>query len=966
MRLLLFLFAVVTCFAQTSISTINDEAMPGARTKINNNFSSLNTNKIEGLASSVDGEAAVFDGITGKLIKRFAGSGVGIFSSGVLSTDSGLQFNGTTKALGVFGPIVSGQTSNYLGQFVLNGITSGAVTIQPANAAGTWTLTLPNSGGTNGQVWTTDGSGGSSWTNPLASGLTAQYIDWNAASGGSSIANKPTLGTAAAATLGTGAGQVPVTGDYQPSDSDLTAIAALACSENQIIKRNGSGAWICAADATGGSPTFDQIGAGTNTTAAMVVGTGGSLAATGSGTISATSAAALAAQYIDWNASSGGTSIANKPNVATAASGGSLTTSGAHAVTLTATGATNVTLPTSGTLLAVSGSGTGVIGLLEGTAPGAGSSAGEHNLYFDSADSRLKSHENGGSVVTYYSTANPQTTISGNAGTATALATPRTIYGTSFDGSANIGSRSGNTTEMATVSGTKTTGKQLAFDANGNVVASASDIGAGGSMVYPGAGVPNSTGSAWDTSYAVGTAANNLVQLNGSAQLPAVSAALLTNFPTLNQNTTGTAAALAANGTNCSAGQAARGVDAAGNAEDCFTPMANPMTTAQDIIVGGTSGAPARLGVGSEGQVLKVTSGVVGWGTDSTGGSPAFSDVGAGTNTNALVVGTGGSLGTSGSGTIAATTSAALAANGTNCSAGQAARGVDASGAAEDCFAVTTPTSTDTLTNKTLTTPIIGSYTVANLPAAGTAGRIAVVTDASEDGDCNTGGGSSTALCRDTGAAWARLGDGQASGSSVTASSTDTFTNKTIDAAGTGNEITLPGKISLPLVACAGTTGTLMWDTLATLAPTASCSAGSTNTNMMRGVANFPDEDGDYSVQLAFPLPDDWASAKDLSAKFFWRAGATSGDVVWQVQTACAANDELDDVAWNTANTVTDTALGTANRLNTASISALTKTGCAAGEVLHLRVLRNRTHASDSITGVVSLGHVELTIWRTM
>jgi hypothetical protein len=50
-------------------------------------------------------------------------------------------------------------------------------------------------------------------------------------------------------------------------------------------------------------------------------------------------------------------------------------------------------------------------------------------------------------------------------------------------------------------------------------------------LAYPGAGVPNSTGSAWGTSYAVGTAANNLVQLNGSGQLPAVSGALLTNLP---------------------------------------------------------------------------------------------------------------------------------------------------------------------------------------------------------------------------------------------------------------------------------------------------------------------------------------------------------------------------------------------------------------------------------------------------
>jgi len=42
----------------------------------------------------------------------------------------------------------------------------------------------------------------------------------------------------------------------------------------------------------------------------------------------------------------------------------------------------------------------------------------------------------------------------------------------------------------------------------------------------------------------IGTGASNYVQLNASSQLPAVSAALLTNFPTLNQNTTGSAATL--------------------------------------------------------------------------------------------------------------------------------------------------------------------------------------------------------------------------------------------------------------------------------------------------------------------------------------------------------------------------------------------------------------------------------------
>ena len=52
-----------------------------------------------------------------------------------------------------------------------------------------------------------------------------------------------------------------------------------------------------------------------------------------------------------------------------------------------------------------------------------------------------------------------------------------------------------------------------------------------GSMVYPGSGVGNSMGSAWGTSYTVGVAANNLVQLNSSAKLPAVDGSLLTNLP---------------------------------------------------------------------------------------------------------------------------------------------------------------------------------------------------------------------------------------------------------------------------------------------------------------------------------------------------------------------------------------------------------------------------------------------------
>lgn len=177
---------------------------------------------------------------------------------------------------------------------------------------------------------------------------------------------------------------------------------------------------------------------------------------------------------------------------------------------------------------------------------------------------------------------------------------------------------------------------------------------------------------------------------------------------------------------------------------------------------------------------------------------------------------------------------------------------------------------------------------------------------------------------------------------------------------------TLKTKIALPLVGCAGTSGTLMWDTLATLAPTATCSAGTTETTMMRGVADWPDSDGDYSVQFAVPMPDDWDTSAALDAIIFWRTSATTGDAVFQVQAICRADAEVDDAAWNTASTVTDTAKGTTLQLNTTAITNITKTGCAAGELLHIRLLRNRTHASDTLAAVLSIGHVELTARRSI
>lgn len=69
------------------------------------------------------------------------------------------------------GSITSGVAGSSLGSLLLSGDTSGTVTIRPASAAGTYTLTLPDNDGTTAdQPLITNGSGTTSWGPVLASG----------------------------------------------------------------------------------------------------------------------------------------------------------------------------------------------------------------------------------------------------------------------------------------------------------------------------------------------------------------------------------------------------------------------------------------------------------------------------------------------------------------------------------------------------------------------------------------------------------------------------------------------------------------------------------------------------------------------------------------------------------------------------------------------------------------------------
>jgi hypothetical protein len=116
-------------------------------------------------------------------------------------------------------------------------------------------------------------------------------------------------------------------------------------------------------------------------------------------------------------------------------------------------------------------------------------------------------------------------------------------------------------------------------------------------------------------------------------------------------------------------------------------------------------------------------------------------------------------------------------------------------------------------------------------------------------------------------------------------------------------------------------------------------------------------------MQQTLMLPSDWTGAIDALIKY--RTVAIAGDTIWQIATACRADGEVDDVAFNAASaSAADTAKGTTLQLNDAAITGITTTGCAAGELMHLKVFRNRTHASDTLANTISLVGVEVTIRR--
>lgn len=131
-------------------------------------------------------------------------TGSGTVSSGTIYQVAFYTANGTTVGgtanLTITGGALSVGAAGSGGSLALLGNTSGTVTLNTANAAGTWTMTLPIDGGTAGYCLSTDGTGVTSWIavgGGGGGGITALYAGTGlSASPSSPITSSGTLSIA--------------------------------------------------------------------------------------------------------------------------------------------------------------------------------------------------------------------------------------------------------------------------------------------------------------------------------------------------------------------------------------------------------------------------------------------------------------------------------------------------------------------------------------------------------------------------------------------------------------------------------------------------------------------------------------------------------------------------------------------------------------------------------------------------
>ena len=248
-----------------------------------------------------------------------------------------------------------------------------------------------------------------------------------------------------------------------------------------------------------------------------------------------------------------------------------------------------------------------------------------------------------------------------------------------------------------------------------------------------------------------------------------------------------------------------------------------------------------------------------------------------------------------------------------------------------------TLTGTETLTNKTLTSPKIGTSIL----------------------DTNS---NELALLTATGSAVNEFTlANAAAGSGPTLSATGSETNVDININPKGSGVLKSGTAAVKI---AGTE--TMWVPATAMygATTNPAEAAQVETTALRPDMKVLDFDAstDEFAQFSVAMPKSW-NLGTVTYQVFWTSASTNtGDVIWGLQGVACGDSDTIDVAYGTAVTVTDAGIGTAEDQQVSSVSsAVTIAGSPADDQqTYFQVYRDANAGGDSFTADARLLGIKL------
>jgi hypothetical protein len=160
--------------------------------------------------------------------------------------------------------------------------------------------------------------------------------------------------------------------------------------------------------------------------------------------------------------------------------------------------------------------------------------------------------------------------------------------------------------------------------------------------------------------------------------------------------------------------------------------------------------------------------------------------------------------------------------------------------------------------------------------------------------------------------------------------------------------------------------GAAMWASATSGASNSGAVEMTTNKNN-HSFMDFSDSGGKLYAEIVFPMPADY-NGGTITAVFHWTANSTStNSVVWGIQGVSRADDDALDVAFGTAQEVSDANKATAYDLNvTSATPAITLSGTpVAGEVVNWRIYRDSANGSDTLAATARLIAVVINYTRS-